>query len=122
MGQAMTQADAIAYALGRPRRPHDRTLRVTALGPFTVERSGKRVKSWGGPKAGSRQALALFAFLLDRGQRGVAKDEFIDVIWPDADVAQGDLNFHRTLGGLRATLEPDENGQSAIISRTAAIA
>ena len=108
VGRAMTQADAIAYALDETAAPPtDQTLRVTALGPFAVERSGKRVKSWGGPKAGSRQALALFAFLLDRGERGVAKDELIDVVWPDADVAQGDLNFHRTLGGLRATLEPD---------------
>ena len=48
----------------------------------------------------------MFAFLLDRGKHGVRKDEFLEVIWPDADVTQGDLNFHRTLNGLRSTLEP----------------
>ena len=48
----------------------------------------------------------MFAFLLDRGKHGVRKDEFVEVIWPDADVTQGDLNFHRTLNGLRSTLEP----------------
>ena len=108
-GQAMSQAEAIAYALGSDAAvASDRTLRVTALGSFRVERSGQPVSQWGGPKAGSRQAQAVFAFLLDRGDRGVTKDEFIEVIWPDAEVAQGDLNFHRTLGGLRTTLEPDK--------------
>jgi two-component SAPR family response regulator len=69
-----------------------------------VERSGEPVTDWGGPKAGSRHALAIFAFLMDRGERGVTKDEFVEVVWPDAGVEQGDLSFHRTLGGLRSTL------------------
>ena len=112
-GQAMPQAEAIAYALRSDAlAAPDSSLRVTALGSFRVERSGLPVSQWGGPKAGSRQAQAMFAFLLDRGERGVTKDEFIEVIWPDAEVAQGDLNFHRTLGGLRTTLEPDRAGGS----------
>ncbi len=98
----------MAYALDdRDSNESGQGLRVTALGPFQVDRSGAKVTGWGGPKAGSRQVQAMFAFLLDRGDRGVAKDEFIEVIWPDADVTQGDLNFHRTLAGLRGTLEPD---------------
>jgi predicted ATPase len=108
-GQAMSQSEAIAFALGTARAPaSDQTLHVTALGQFAVERSGEPVTHWGGPKAGSRQAQAMFGFLLDRGQHGVTKDEFIEVIWPDAELTQGDLNFHRTLGGLRSTLEPDK--------------
>jgi predicted ATPase/DNA-binding SARP family transcriptional activator len=111
-GRAMTQSEAIAFALDETEPPTGgEALAVTALGPFVVERAGTRVTGWGGPKAGSRQAQAMFAFLLDRGERGVAKDEFIEVIWPDADVAQGDLNFHRTLGGLRATLEPERGDE-----------
>jgi predicted ATPase/DNA-binding SARP family transcriptional activator len=108
-GRAMSQGEAIAYALGADAvgQP-DAALRVIALGSFRVERFGQPVTHWGGPKAGSRQAQAMFAFLLDRGERGVIKDEFIEVIWPDAEVAQGDLNFHRTLGGLRSTLEPNK--------------
>ena len=107
-GRAMSQAEAISYALGAAAAPaSEETLRVTALGSFSVERSGETLSHWGGPKAGSRQAQGMFGFLFDRGERGVTKDEFIEVIWPDAQVAQGDLNFHRTLGGLRATLEPD---------------
>ena len=108
-GQAMSQAEAIAYALARDREAEpEGTLRVSALGSTLVERAGRPVTKWGGPKAGSRQAQAMFAFLLDRGEHGVTKDEFIDVIWPDAELEQGDLNFHRTLGGLRATLQSDK--------------
>jgi predicted ATPase len=113
-GNAMSQTEAIAYALGTPAdKGLDRDLRVTALGPFAVERSGERLTHWGGPKAGSRQAQAMFGFLFDRGERGVTKDEFIEVIWPDAEVNQGDLNFHRTLAGLRATLEPQKASEAA---------
>lgn len=84
----------------------DRALRVYALGPLRVERGGERIRQWGGAKAGTRQAEALFAFLFDRAERGVAKDEALEVIWPDVPLDKADLAFHRTLGGLRRTLEP----------------
>jgi predicted ATPase len=107
-GRAMPRPDAIAYALGIEAAPGaDQALRVTTLGPFAVERSGERLTHWGGAKAGSRQAQAMFCFLLDRGERGVSKDEFVEVIWPDAEIEQGDLNFHRTIGGLRSTLDAE---------------
>ncbi|MEO5940793.1 MAG: AAA family ATPase [Candidatus Limnocylindrales bacterium] len=113
-GRTMRPAEAIAYAL----RDDASTIgpdgmRVSALGPLIVERFGTRVTDWGGLKAGGRHALAIFAFLLDRGEQGVTKDEFVEVVWPDADVDQGDLNFHRTLAGLRATLA----GQASTRSR-----
>ena len=82
------------------------TLRVHALGPMRVERNGEAINSWGGPKAGSRQAEAIFAFLFDRGDRGATKDEITDVVWPDVDIERADLAFHRTLVGLRGILEP----------------
>lgn len=85
-------------------------LRVFALGPMRVERGDESIERWGGEKAGTRQALALFAFLFDRGERGVAKDEALELIWPDTDVERADLAFHRTLGGLRHTLDPDGRG------------
>ncbi len=81
-------------------------LRVFAMGSLRVERGGVTIERWGGEKAGSRQALGLFAFLFDRGERGVAKDEALELIWPDADVERADLAFHRTLGGLRHTIAP----------------
>ena len=85
-------------------------LRVFALGPLRVERGDEPIQRWGGEKAGTRQAQALFAFLFDRGERGVAKDEALELIWPDTDVERADLAFHRTLGGLRHTLDPDGGG------------
>jgi len=121
-GRAMTQAEAIESALhGGVTSAPGRGLRVSALGPLVVESGGRPVSDWGGPKAGSRHALAIFAFLMDRGERGVAKDEFIEVLWPDADVRQGDLNFHRTLGGLRSTLA-SVTGRSATPAETVVFA
>ena len=85
-------------------------LSVFALGPLRVEREAEPIERWGGEKAGARQALGLFAFLFDRGERGVAKDEALELIWPDTDVERADLAFHRTLGALRHTLDPDGQG------------
>jgi two-component SAPR family response regulator len=88
---------------------------VFALGALRVERGDERIQRWGGQKAGSRQAQALFAFLFDRGERGVAKDEALELIWPDTDLERADLAFHRTLGGLRHTLDPDGRGGRQVI-------
>ncbi len=85
----------------------DQRLDVFALGTLNVERSGAPIRAWGGPKAGTRQAEGIFAFLLDRGERGADKDEIVALIWPDTDLDRADLAFHRTLGGLRRTLAPD---------------
>ena len=85
-------------------------LRVHALGTLRVERGGASIERWGGEKAGTRQAEAVFAFLFDRGERGVEKDEVLELVWPDVDVERADLAFHRTLGGLRHTLDSDAAG------------
>ena len=66
----------VALATGAERLS-DGGLYVFALGPLRVERSGELVRHWGGAKAGTRQAEGVFAFLLDRGERGAAKDEII---------------------------------------------
>jgi DNA-binding SARP family transcriptional activator len=96
---------ALVEAVSRPT-----DLQVFALGTLRAERDGEPVRRWGGEKAGTRQAEAVFAFLFDRGERGVAKDEFVELIWPDVDLERADLAFHRTLGGLRSTLEPGRHG------------
>jgi len=90
-------------------------LHVFALGALRVERGDERIHRWGGEKAGTRQAQALFAFLFDRGERGVAKDEALELIWPDTDLERADLAFHRTLGGLRHTLDPNGRGGRQLI-------
>ena len=83
---------------------------VFALGPLRVERGGAALRQWGGAKAGTRHAEGLFAFIFDRGEGGVTKDEIIEVIWPDIDLKHADRAFHRTLSGLRTTLEPGRRG------------
>jgi DNA-binding SARP family transcriptional activator len=84
----------------------DERLDVYALGTLRAERGGVLLRNWGGPKAGTRQAEGIFAFLFDRGERGAHKDEIIELIWPDVELERADLAFHRTLGGLRRTLAP----------------
>lgn len=104
-GESMTTAEAVAYALAVEPAHAATGLRVRALGSMEVERDGRRVHRWGGDKAGSRQAQAIFAFLFDRGTAGISKDEVVELLWPDLPLKRGDLAFHRTLGGLRAVLE-----------------
>ena len=106
-----SQATALQQALHDASSPSTAGLHVFALGPLRAERGGQQLRQWGGAKAGSRQAEAVFAFLLDRGERGAAKDEIIELIWPDVDLDRADLAFHRTLGGLRGTLEPGRVGR-----------
>ena len=100
----MSVPEAIVYALEDEPRESDPRLRVHALGPMLVERRGSPIRKWGGDKAGSRQAQAIFAFLFDRGPAGISKDEATELLWPDLSIRRGDLAFHRTLGGLRAVL------------------
>jgi DNA-binding SARP family transcriptional activator len=92
-------------------------LHVWALGPLRVERGGELLRRWGGSKAGTRQAEALFAFLFDRGERGVAKDEALELIWPDTDLDKGDLAFHRTMVGLRGALDSRGGGRASQVIR-----
>jgi two-component SAPR family response regulator len=70
------------------------------------------IESLGGPKAGTNQALALFAFLFDRGPQGFEKDEAVEVIWPDATLTMADTAFHRTLLGLRGSLRAGGFGEA----------
>jgi DNA-binding SARP family transcriptional activator len=107
-----THQEHLAQQAARARRhEHEPAtgggLHVYALGPFRVERDGIPITRWGGDKAGTYQAEALFAFLFDRRGKGVTKDEVAEVIWSDLDIEKADSAFHRTLAGLRRTLEPD---------------
>jgi DNA-binding SARP family transcriptional activator len=103
--QAAEAARAAAQPAPQPVES-GRGLRVYALGPLRVERDGETIERWGGDKAGTYQAEALFAFLFDRRGRGVTKDEAEEVIWPDLGLDKGDTAFHRTISALRRTLEP----------------
>lgn len=85
-------------------RAQPRGLQVRVLGPMLVSIGRLRLESLGGPKAGAYQAMGLFGFLFDRGPQGVAKDEVIEVIWPELELRGADTAFHRTVLGLRSVL------------------
>lgn len=115
-GEAMTTAEAVEYALQADdaQVAAQSGLWAYVLGRMRAERGGVPVRSWGGEKAGSRQAQAIFAFLFDRGEIGVSKDEVTELLWPDLPIRRGDLAFHRTLGGLRSVLDEHRTGASSI--------
>jgi predicted ATPase/DNA-binding SARP family transcriptional activator len=113
-GASMSTAEAVAYALEAISSVSDAALRVHALGAMHVECRGAPIQQWGGDKAGSRQAQAIFAFLFIRGAAGIAKDEVTELIWPDLEIRRADLAFHRTLGGLRTVLEHGREGLDCI--------
>ncbi|MDQ3689193.1 MAG: hypothetical protein M3406_04000 [Chloroflexota bacterium] len=92
-------------------------LHVYAMGPLRAELNGTPIRQWGGAKAGSRQAEAVFAFLFDRAERGASKDEIVEVVWPDTDLDRADMAFHRTMLGLRSVLSggrPRQEGDGLI--------
>jgi DNA-binding SARP family transcriptional activator len=100
-----SRGSALRVALAEAAAPPS-GLRVFALGSLRAELDGEPVRRWGGEKAGARQAEAIFAFLFDRGDRGVAKDEILELVWPDVDLDRADVAFHRTMLGLRSALQP----------------
>ena len=101
-------SDALADASSPPPGLH-----VYALGSLRAELDGEPVRRWGGEKAGSRQAEALFAFLFDRGDRGASKDEMVELVWPDVDLDRADVAFHRTMLGLRSILKPGRRARGS---------
>jgi hypothetical protein len=106
--QGSALSDALADATSPPEGLH-----VFALGSLRAELDGEQVRRWGGEKAGSRQAEAIFAFLFDRADRGASKDEILELVWPDVDLDRADVAFHRTLLGLRSILRPGRRARGS---------
>ena len=107
-----SRGSALRVALAEAAAPPN-GLRVHALGSLRAELDGEPMRRWGGEKAGARQAEAIFAFLFDRGDRGVAKDEILELVWPDVDLDRADVAFHRTMLGLRSALQPGRRARGA---------
>jgi two-component SAPR family response regulator len=85
---------------------------VHAIGTLRVQHGRYPIHAMGGPKAGAHQAMGFFAFLFDQAERGVEKDEVIDLIWPDVPLPVADTAFHRTLLGLRGALRAGGLGEA----------
>ena len=76
------------------------TIRIFLLGRFEVARGEHtlRVADWSRHKAAALlQRLAL--------ERRLLKDQAIDFLWPEANLAAGANNLYRTLYALRQTLD-----------------
>ena len=93
-------------------------LYVHALGSLRATLDGQPLRRWGGEKAGSRQAEAVFAFLFDRSDRGVGKDEILELVWPDVELDRADVAFHRTMLGLRSVLAPGRRSRGSTAAIT----
>lgn len=110
--EVQSQGSALSEALADATMP-PAGLYVHALGSLHAELDGAPVRRWGGEKAGARQAEAIFAFLLDRGDQGASKDEIVELVWPDVDLDRADVAFHRTMLGLRSVLKPGLRARAA---------
>lgn len=109
--EVLSQGSALSEALADATTP-PAGLYVHALGSLRAELDGTPVRRWGGEKAGARQAEAIFAFLLDRGDQGASKDEIVELVWPDVDLDRADVAFHRTMLGLRSVLKPGRQART----------
>jgi len=107
-----SRGSALSEALADASSPPP-GLHVYALGSLRAELNGDPVRRWGGEKAGSRQAEAIFAILFDRGDRGASKDEILELVWPDVDLDRADVAFHRTMLGLRSILKPGRRSRGS---------
>ena len=74
-------------------------MKIVLLGRFEITQGEKtlRARDWKRQKAAA--LLKRLAY-----ERKLLKDQVIDFLWPDADLASGANNLYRTLHALRATL------------------
>lgn len=78
-------------------------LRIYTLGGFRVLRNNQEIPSgeWGRDKA-----VQLFQYLVTMRHRQLHKEQIIDQLWPDLDIASGDRDFKVALNAVNRALEP----------------
>jgi len=88
-------------------------LRVTTLGRFAVERNGVTVpeSAWPRPKA-----ITLFKLLLSVPSRRRARDQVLDLLWPDDDPATANVGLRSVTYAVRQALDLP-SGASALVAR-----
>jgi ATP/maltotriose-dependent transcriptional regulator MalT/DNA-binding SARP family transcriptional activator len=88
----------------RDRRSRAPELMVTALGRFRVLVDGQEVE---GRRWGRKQARLLLMAIVALGPRGVAKEQLLEALWPEAEPKSARQSFRVTLHRLRKALEPE---------------
>ena len=80
-----------------------KTIQVRLLGSFSVSVDGLAI-----PEAQwkSRRARNLVKLLVLAPGHRLHRDQLIEILWPESDLAAGANNFHQTLHGARRVLEP----------------
>ncbi len=103
-----------------PGKQYPPALRVVTLGSFGVWRpdgSELEPRDWQRDKA--RQ---LFQVLLTRRDKGLSKEQILNILWPDHDQNAAEAGFKVALNALMQALEPTRSSraQSSYIERTGA--
>lgn len=99
----MTPFDAAT--LRASREPPVAVWRLRLLGGFTLD-DGQQVLT----RLGSRHAVRLLMRLALSPGRQHAREELVDLLWPEAEPEPGRNRLRQTLFGLKAVLEPPGSG------------
>jgi predicted ATPase/DNA-binding SARP family transcriptional activator len=80
-----------------------KALQVQLMGGFSVSVNGLTIPETQGK---SRRARSLVKLLALAPAHRLHRDQLIEILWPDSDLAAAANNFHQTLHGARRVLEP----------------
>jgi DNA-binding SARP family transcriptional activator/tetratricopeptide (TPR) repeat protein len=85
-------------------RPPDATIEIRTLGGFEARRDGEliRVTAWG-----SRRARDLVKILVSRRGHHVAREQLMELLWPEEDPARTSRRLSVMISTARTVLDPD---------------
>lgn len=89
----------------RPRAGGDDVWKIRCFGRLRIYRSDGSQVRWSIPGSAPKKSKALFAYLLQRGERGARADQLAELLWrdePDESVKRSRL--HHAIAMLRKTL------------------
>ncbi|EAQ43654.1 transcriptional regulator [Roseobacter sp. MED193] len=100
----------------RPRAGGDDVWKIRCFGRLRIYQSDGSQVRWGIPGSAPKKSKALFAYLLQRGERGARADQLAELLWgdePDETVKRSRLHhavamLRKTLGGREFVLRTGE--------------
>src|SRR5580700_12038037 len=90
------------------------TKRFCEFGPFRLDRQKRSLMQGSELLALPPKALEVLLFLMDNRGRVIEKSEFMQAVWPDSFVEEGNLSQNIFL--LRKTLGDGQDGQRYIVT------
>ena len=78
-------------------------LRISTLGPFTIQRDEEEIptSAWG-----SQQTRTILKVLLTRRNHVISADQLVDILWPNDDPDTARNRLHVRISQLRRALDP----------------